>query len=68
MTTEKKSHPRAKRRLKTEKEALVELHVRLPMVLFNKVAHQRDVLLKKDPMANISDAARALLEAAPDPR
>jgi hypothetical protein len=45
-----------------------ELHIRLPEALFDKIARQREVLRKKDPMANLSDAARALLEAAPNPR
>ncbi len=59
----------AKKESRTEPHlSTVELHLRLPQALFDKVVHQREVLRKKDPMANISDAARALLEAAPNPR
>jgi hypothetical protein len=40
----------------------VGLHVRVPKVLFDKLIARRDALRKTNPMLNLSEAVRTLLE------
>jgi hypothetical protein len=42
---------------------LVGVHVRLPEALYEQVLAHRDLMRKQNPMRNLSDAFRALLEA-----
>jgi hypothetical protein len=51
--------PKAK---SSAKPALVGVHVRLPTALYRQVLAQRDSMRKQNPMRNLSDAVRALLE------
>lgn len=46
----------------TSKELLVGLHVRISKDLFDKLLARRDALRKTNPMTNLSDAVRIMLE------
>jgi hypothetical protein len=45
------------------KPVLVALHVRVPRALYKQLLAHRDTMRKQNPMRNLSDAVRALLEA-----
>ncbi len=42
---------------------LVGLHVRVPKLLYEQLLGHRDRMRKQNPMQNLSDTIRALLEA-----
>jgi hypothetical protein len=47
---------------KPEKQELVGLHIRIPKTLLGKLLVRRDALRKRDPVANLSDVVRTMLE------